>query len=136
MPILQAARAAAPGIGSRSVADAQGIIRHSTVPLIIGQSRADTYLSRTLGADSGLDALVDEPFPNPRYEGQYVLPFGRRLEAADGTFDGVVVAVILPSAFDEFFETIDTGVDGVIWVLHPNGVILSRDPSKRVEPSS
>ena len=40
-PSLASARAGLRDIGSISVADATGIIRHSTQPLIVGQSRRD-----------------------------------------------------------------------------------------------
>ena len=44
-PILMAARAALTGIGSLSVTDADGIIRHSSQRLILGESRRDEYSS-------------------------------------------------------------------------------------------
>jgi len=46
-PSLASARAGLSGVGSISISDAQGIIRHSTVPLIIGQSRRDSRSGRS-----------------------------------------------------------------------------------------
>src|SRR5215469_8526660 len=48
MPVLQSTRAALPGVGSLSVADAQGIIRQSTQSRLVGQSRQDDYLFKHL----------------------------------------------------------------------------------------
>src|SRR3954447_26082012 len=53
-PILMAARAALTGIGSLSVTDADGIIRHSSQRLNVGESRRDEYVFerlRTLATD-------------------------------------------------------------------------------------
>src|SRR5205814_8249946 len=43
-PILAAAQASLTGIGSLTVTDAQGIIRYSTQPRIIGQPRRGEYV--------------------------------------------------------------------------------------------
>src|SRR6185295_946540 len=59
-PALVAARAALPAVGSISVVDAAGIVRHSTQPVIVGQSRRDHYIFRRLSTDTA-DALVADP---------------------------------------------------------------------------
>ena len=43
-PSLTSALAGLAGVGSLTVTDATGIIRHSTQPLIVGQSRADQFI--------------------------------------------------------------------------------------------
>jgi signal transduction histidine kinase len=73
--------------------------------------------------------IVDRPFPSPVYRGRFVLPVGRRLETPDGRFDGVVVSVVQPNAFADFFRTIETETARVISVFHPSGVVLFREPS-------
>ena len=126
-PILKAAQTALAGSGSVSVTDADGIIRYSTLPAIVGQSRKDTYVFQHLSSDSDEDLIVDRPFP--ARDGRYVLPVGRRLETPDGRFDGLVVSVVIPDAFREYFRTVDVGQEGAIWVFHPDGVVLFREPS-------
>ena len=128
-PILEAARAAMPASasGSISVADASGIIRHSTLPAIVGQSRKAQVIYRALST-SGADSLViDPPFRTPA--GRYILPLGRRLATPAGEFDGVVVTTFETDAFREFFQTVNVGSEGVITVLHRNGVVVFREPS-------
>ncbi|MEO7271393.1 MAG: hypothetical protein ABIX28_07255 [Vicinamibacterales bacterium] len=62
LPILASARAALTGIGSVSVTDADGIIRHSSQPRIIGQSRADEYVFLRLKTLTSDQLVVGPPF--------------------------------------------------------------------------
>ena len=128
-PSLASARAGLSGVGSISISDAQGIIRHSTVPLIIGQSRRDQYLFRRLSTDSSDAFVVNTPFMTLTEPRQLVIPVGRRLTTADGAFDGIVAITFTPAALETFFRTIDVGTNGVVWVLHPDGIVLVREPS-------
>ena len=130
-PLLSAVKAALTETGSLTVTDARGTIRHSTLASIVGQPRHSNYLFQHLSRHDPDEMVVDVPFPSPVYPDLMVLPVGRRLETADGTFDGLVVAVVDPNAFREFFRTVRIGKDGAIWVFHPNGVILFREPSVR-----
>ena len=125
--ILRAAQAALPGSGSVSVTDTTGVIRHSTLAAIVGQSRNDTYVFQHLSSDSDEELIVDRPFR--ARDGRYVLPVGRRLETAGGQFDGIVVSVVIPDAFRDFFRSVEVGREGAIWVFHPDGVVLFREPS-------
>jgi signal transduction histidine kinase len=129
LPILQAAGVALPGNGSVSVTDADGVITHSTLESLVGQSRRDTYVYRHLAANDVDEMVLDEPFASAKYPGQYLLPVGRRLETPDGKFDGLVVAVMLPAAFQAVLDTLDVGTTGVIEVFHRSGVVIFRQPS-------
>jgi signal transduction histidine kinase len=126
-PILSAAQTALPGSGSVSVTDADGIIRHSTLAQIVGQSRKDTYVFEHLASDADEELIVDRPFL--ARDKRYVLPVGRRLETPAGKFDGIVVSVVIPDAFRDYFRAVDVGQEGAIWVFHPDGVVLFREPS-------
>ncbi|MEO6214282.1 MAG: ATP-binding protein [Vicinamibacterales bacterium] len=125
-PILLAARTALPDSGSVSVTDADGIIRPSTLRAIGGQPRNQTYVFKHLAAGTADELIVDVPFRTPN---RYVVPVARRLETPAGTFDGIVVAVVMPEAFRAFFRSVDVGTGGVISVFHPDGVVLFREPS-------
>jgi signal transduction histidine kinase/CheY-like chemotaxis protein len=128
-PILEASLSGLRGIGSLSVIDAAGTVRHSTVPEIIGQSRADRFLYRSMvdGAAAGL--IADTPLRSVRDPALVLLPLGRRLTRPDGSFDGAVVAAFDPERMREFFKAIDTGSNGVVWAFHPDGLVLFREPS-------
>jgi signal transduction histidine kinase/ActR/RegA family two-component response regulator len=128
-PIVGAAQAALPGITSVSIVDAAGIIRHSTQPRIIGQSRRDEYVFHQLATDSSQALVVSTPifsFTDPK---QLLIPLGRRLNQPDGSFDGIVATAFSPSALRSFFQTVNAGREGVVWVLHPDGLVLFREPS-------
>jgi len=128
-PILAAAKASLAGSGSISVVDSDGIVTHSTQRAIVGQSRRDDFVVRTL-AHSGDDELaVDAPFLTRVSPPRYVLPLGRRLTDRDGRIAGAVVASVTPDSFRDFFKTLDIGAQGVIWVFHPSGKVIFREPS-------
>jgi signal transduction histidine kinase len=127
-PTLASARAGLTGVGSISVVDAHGIIRHTTQPAIRGQSRADRPVFRRLAAATRDDLLVDDPILTV-VQPQYVLPVGRRLTDKSGAFAGAVVAVIIPAARRAMFRTVDVGTRGVVSVFHPDGIVLFREPS-------
>jgi signal transduction histidine kinase/ActR/RegA family two-component response regulator len=128
-PILAAAKASFPGSGSISVTDASGTIRRSTQRAILGQSRRDNYLFKQLVAIDRDELVVDRPFMPNQQPRRLLIPIGRRLVNEDGTFDGTVVAVVMPEAFREFFRTVDVGEEGIVVVFHPDGVVLFREPS-------
>ena len=128
-PILAAAKASLPGSGSITVTNSTGRIVHSTQPAIVNQSRKDNYIYRELAAGRE-DLVVDRPFQAVTLPTkQFIIPIGRRLTNDNDTFGGMVVATILPSAYRDFLRTVDVGERGTIWVFHPDGVVLFREPS-------
>ena len=128
-PSLASARAGLTGIGAITVVDAEGIIRHSTRPEIRGQSRRDEYLVRRALTATTDDLIISTPFPAALEPRQLLIPIGRRLTREDGIVDGAVVASFFPAAPREFFQTVDLGERGTLWVFHPSGIVLFREPS-------
>jgi signal transduction histidine kinase/ActR/RegA family two-component response regulator len=129
-PIIAAAKTALPeGSGSITVTDSAGIITHSTQRAIVGQARRDSYIFRRLSAGGADELVLDRPFLSVVEPRRYIIPVGRPLTTAGGRFDGMVVATVSPEAYRTFFNTLDVGRDGVISVLHPDGVVLFREPS-------
>ncbi len=127
-PILAAAQAALPGSGSITVTNSRGRIVHSTLPAIVGQKRGDTYVFKELAAGRQ-DLVIDRPFMSVTGTRQYILPIGRRLTNDNNGFGGIVVATIIPAAYRAFLRSVDVGPGGAIWVFHPAGVVLFREPS-------
>ena len=128
-PILDAANASLPGQGSVSVTDADGVIRHSTLPAIVGQARHDTYAFQHLSTGDSEEMIVDAPFQSP-VRTRFVLPVARRMTSADGRFSGIAAAVVEPeAAFREFVATLTLGTQGAVWVFHPTGTVVFREPS-------
>jgi signal transduction histidine kinase len=128
-PILATASAGLAGVGSFTVTNASGIITHSTQPAIVGQSRRDQYVFKELAARPNNGFVISTPFRTVVGAHQFIIPIGRRLDKADGTFDGTVVATFTGAAPRTFFRTLDIGRHGAVWVFHPDGFVLFREPS-------
>jgi signal transduction histidine kinase len=128
-PSLASARAGLVGVGSISIVDRDGVIRHSTAAVIVGQSRRDQYVFRRLSADATDAFVVDTPFVTITEPRHFVIPVGRRLTTRAGAFDGIVAITFTPEALRTFLRTIDVGTSGAVWVLHPGGFVLVREPS-------
>jgi len=128
-PTLLAAKATLTGVGSISVLDRGGVIRHSTVKTLVGQSRSDDVIFRQLRDGPNDQLAIDTPFLSVREPRQYLIPVGRRMTDANGRFDGAVVATFIPAVPRGFFRTVDVGQRGIVWVFHPAGVLMFREPS-------
>ena len=128
-PILAAARAALTTTGAISVVDGGGRIRHSTRSDILGQSRRSESLTRQALGATGDDLIVGTPFPAMVTPRAYIIPIGRRLVDGNGRVVGAVVASFVPAEPRDFFQTIDVGRHGAVWVFHPEGVVLFHEPS-------
>ena len=128
--LLESAHVTMRGSGSISVADATGIIRHSTNEKLIGASRRDQYIFRHVSRTGSDGFVVDTPILV--LDGsRYVIPIGRRLSKPDGTFDGVVATSVSAEAYREFIRTMDVGKHGIVSVFHPDGVVVFREPSAK-----
>ncbi len=68
------------------------------------------------------------PALTSRLDGQRVLPVSRRVAAQDGSFGGLVVGTIHPSAFRHVFERLDLGAGGAVTLAHQDGTVLLREP--------
>ena len=128
-PSLLSARAGLPGIGSISVTDANGVIRHSTIPPIVGQSRADEYGFRKLAAEPLDDFVVSTPFLSISEPRRFIIPIARRLTTPGGAFAGILAATFVPTQPSGFYSAINVGAHGAVWVFHPDGFVLFREPS-------
>jgi PAS domain S-box-containing protein len=127
--VLQAALAAAEGIGALSTVDETGVIAASTDPSLVGQSRRAQTLFSQFAANPRSGLRAGEPIRSTSSD-HLVIPLVRSLVTADGQFAGLVVARLEPERLREFYRSIDVGPNGVITVLHPEGFVLFREPSK------
>lgn len=128
MPVLASVKSGLSGVGSLSVTDAAGTIRHSTVP-IVGQSRRGHYVFLRLSSDTRDVLVADTPFRTVTGSRSITIPLGRRLTTSGGAFDGMIVATFTPAQLRSFFQAVNVGARGVIWVFHPDGFVLFREPS-------
>src|SRR3954451_4225388 len=89
--VLTGAIAGLPNAGSLTVIDSEGIIRHATVPSLLGQSRKDLYLFQRLRPQAN-SAVVAHRRLKILVTGDVLIPLGRRLEVPAGTSQGVALA--------------------------------------------
>lgn len=69
------------------------------------------------------------PVVSSRTTGEAIIPVSRRLEHADGSFAGVVLATIPVSYFETFFHRLSLDSQGVIFLAMRDGTILVRRPA-------
>ena len=129
IPSLSSAKAGLTSVGSISVVDREGIIRHSTLSDIVGLSRSGEPLYSAAMSGVGDELMVGTPLAPPDRRA-FLIPIGRRLIGPDGAVEGFVVASFLPWTTRGFFESIDVGQNGVAWVFHERGDVLFRQPAE------
>ena len=82
LPSLVSARVGLQDVSAITVTDASGVIRHSTQPVIVGQSRANEYAFRRLATATDDTLIVSEPFPMVVEPHSLIIPLARRLTTA------------------------------------------------------
>jgi signal transduction histidine kinase len=132
VPTLTSAKAGLTGVGAITVISNDGMIRHSTRPEIVGQSRRDEYLTRQVFEASNEELVIGTPFPTlpgPGAPSQLIIPIGRRLSSAAGVPEGSIVASFRPEAPRALLREVNLWARGIITVFHPEGVVLFREPA-------
>ena len=95
------------------------------VPLEVGSGEAAEF-SATREAQRLANRIGGLRF-DPARRG-WELPVSRRIEAADGTFLGVVSARVDMAFFERVFATLRRGERGTITLFHANGMLMARHP--------
>ena len=77
-------------------------------------------------ADSNRDELFISKPVLGRLSGKWSIQLSRRLDAADGSFDGIVVLSIDPSYLTSFYESIDVDTQGLVLLAGLDGIVRAR----------
>ena len=81
------------------------------------------------------DSADDRLFIAPPYravaDGKWFTAASRRLSNADGSFAGIVTALLDQSYFTKLYRSIDLGKSGTIFLMHREGRLLARQPGDR-----
>jgi PAS domain S-box-containing protein len=117
-------------IGSPEIRDLLVLDAAGRVLSLAGQaeprhSDRDYFASHSGAGDQGL--FVGTPIAGPGRD-QLLLPLSRRFNAADGSFAGVVVAIVTPAVFRSLLSA-DVGQAGSLSVWNARGVLLARAPA-------
>ncbi len=117
-----------PALRAIYVLDAEGRVVHdsgSETPRFTGTSDRDYF---TVHRDNpGTGFFITETRRN-RLSNQWSIFISRRIGAADGSFKGVVVAIVEPEHLLRFYETFDIGQKGNITLVTRSGSLLVRRP--------
>jgi signal transduction histidine kinase/CheY-like chemotaxis protein len=63
-----------------------------------------------------------------RSTGKLIIPLSRRINHADGSFGGVVLATIDIDFFKAFYRTLQIGQEGAVELVAENGILMVRRP--------
>ncbi|NUB15880.1 PAS domain-containing sensor histidine kinase, partial [Azospirillum brasilense] len=125
--LLRNRRDAIGPISGLIVVDEQGRVLHhsadSSPPAFDLTSRPYFAAHRDEGAsDGGLHVGV--PIPSMAFPGTYVIPMSRRWSHPDGSFAGVVVAMINPLRLGAGFDGLRLGLEGTVTLALADGTVL------------
>jgi diguanylate cyclase (GGDEF)-like protein/PAS domain S-box-containing protein len=112
--------------------------------LLLGGNGAllhSTKVEQSLGYDVGVDSDYFAPHvrgadrelvfgsPVKAADGQWLLPVSRRLGTAGGTLDGVLVAMVRAAYFQDFYDSIERGPDGLVTLFLSSGSAVVTSPT-------
>ncbi len=114
-------------VRSMFVLDAGGVMMfHSRAQDVLGRSFSDrAYFQVHRDGNAGL--YVSEMIRG-RLTGRWNMMLSRRLNNADGSFAGVVVALLEPDWLERDYADLDIGPNGLINLRHANGQLVARKP--------
>src|ERR1700683_5233259 len=104
-----------------SIADRRGTITDSTRTPQKQDVSHDDFFRKQLESDA---FFIGQPARNPTVDKN--LYFSRRLSAADGAFDGVVVVAVDASYFVSDYDTAKMGEHGVLGIVGIDGIVRIR----------
>ena len=85
----------------------------------------DFFRAHSQRADTGL--FISRPFLSP-FGGEWTVALSRRVEAEDGSFAGVAVAMIKLAYWDKLFSNLDLGPNGTMALFGLDGTLFMRHP--------
>ncbi|WP_159999082.1 sensor domain-containing diguanylate cyclase [Roseomonas sp. 18066] len=116
-------------LGSILVLDAAGQVRESSVPPRLpglGFGDRDYFAAHRAEPDLGL--YVSRPYRSRLRGGDASIALSRRLDRADGGFDGVVMGALRLAYFHDLFTRLDLGLNGAVSFFGTDGRLIVRHP--------
>jgi PAS domain S-box-containing protein len=111
-----------------TITDAQGIQRYrsrGSSPPHLDVSDRSYFIAQRDGTAAGL--FMSEPLIT-RSEGRAGIVLSRRLEDENGSFAGVVTAIVDLENLEKFYTALTLGNGSAVQLLRDNGQLLVRDP--------
>ncbi|MBP2313763.1 ATP-binding protein [Azospirillum soli] len=126
---LRRRRDAVGPINGLVVVDERGMILHHSVdtnPPGLDLTDRPYFAVHRQGKDGGL--YIGAPMPSRVVPGTQVIPMSRRWDRPDGSFGGVVVAMVSPLQLGASFETMRLGLEGTVTLALSDGTVLVHRP--------
>jgi len=128
MTLLRTAAAGRRGFEAFLITDADGRTTFSSLPILMGESRADGEAFSALSADPRNDSLIADAPERSSNDSKLVVPLARVIRTPNAEFEGMAIANFAPEQLRSFYREADTGENGVVWLLKPPGTVLLREP--------
>ena len=126
--VLANRAAGVPQVRLITIADAQGIQRYRSSgppPPHLDVSDRSYFMAQRDGTATGI--FMSEPLIT-RSENRAAIVLSRRLEDNNGTFAGVVTAIVDLEDLQQIYRVVDLGQGGAIHLLRDPGTLLLRNP--------
>ena len=107
-----------------AITGADGLIKASTVsPRGVDLSQTDSFREASAATD---DRLIIGKTRRLQRSGKWVMVFSRRLSAPDGSFAGLISAMLDPHQLEQFYRSINLASDGIVSLVGFDGFIRAR----------
>ena len=126
--VLEQIQRTSPMIVSIGWTNAAGdllVASHSAAPSARNVADRSYFIAQRDDPDAGM--FVAPPFRSGR-TGDWLTSASRRLTNSDGSFAGVVNAMLDPAYFAGIYRSINVGNGGTVMLFHRNGSLLAREP--------
>lgn len=129
MTLLRTVAAGRYGFEALMVTDASGRITFSSLPILMGESRADGVAFETLSENPTNDALTADPAERSSNDSSLVVPLARVIRTPGSEFEGMAIANLAPEQLRDFYAAANVGTNAIIWLLMPPDGVLLREPA-------
>jgi len=119
---------AVSGARTFSILDAQGIVRASNDPALVGQNESRQPVFAALSPKRAQDSLVLVP-ASPAESGKDTVTAGLRIDGPDGAFAGAVIAALSPQFFAPLLDSARSAPELWAGLAHADGTVLLMEPA-------
>ncbi len=127
--LMTSLASALPAIHEMGLTDKEGnAIVKSLVPHPVGMNYRERDYFQYLRTHDSRDVFIGEPVKS-KVDGSLNVTVSRRINAKDGSFDGVVVTSVSMDFFRKLFDTVQLKSGGLINLVADKGMLLASSPA-------
>ncbi|MBV8652978.1 MAG: PAS domain-containing protein, partial [Alphaproteobacteria bacterium] len=116
-----------PPLKALGVLDERGWALVTSLPVPVSSNYADRDYFQFHRAHADRGVRIGSPVQS-KTKGEWIIPVTRRIDRADGSFAGIVLATIDMAYFQRFYDTFSIGERGSILLASSDGTLLARRP--------